>query len=640
LAQNWLDTLHPDDQDEFIAKWITSLSTKTPFFSKSRLQNTENNFEWFDIRANPHETNEGKNIRWLCSATNIHQLELIHRALADSESQFHACFYHSPVPMVLITESGFITKHNLSFHKLLGNPDNNDEYIYKIEDILSGDQLQDHQRRMQELLSAADPYIQYETRYLAQDGHSVPVLVYAAVISLQEASRIFLLQISDLTDSKNRERALIQLAHFDTLTKLINRSKLNEELDFLVSRFDRHKIPFAMLFGDIDNFKQINDGFGHEVGDYVLKIVARRFRKILRQDDLIARLGGDEFVIIIDGINRYEIVASIANKLLGTLAKPIRIIGGRKLHISMSFGIALFPADGPDSATLLRNADSALYEAKNNGRGQFQLYRRELTEFVHNRLQLDTDLRKAITSNQFELYFQPVVNLSTNKIVSAEALIRWHHPTRGLVMPGEFISYAEESDMINRIGNWVIQDAGRCIAEINQMGVSIPIAVNLSVRQFQQTDLFSQFTKVFHQYNLTPEQFTLEITEQLLLEKTELNLQQVSKLKEAGFRISLDDFGVGYSSLSYIIRFAPDQLKVDHSFVSQIGEAREHDGMVRAIIGLSKIMPMKIVAEGVETDRQKWFLIENGCDYAQGYLFYQPMPLNNLLSILRQQILH
>jgi diguanylate cyclase (GGDEF)-like protein/PAS domain S-box-containing protein len=638
LGQGWIEAIHLDDQPDFLSQWLSCLKTKTPFFAKSRILNEHGEYQWFDIRSNPHEDSNNKVIRWLCSATNIHELEIIHRALAASENQFHACFDNSPVPMILINEAGSLIQHNASFRQLL--QDDKHSLIHSIEEILNDKNYLDFQDKIKDLQLLSKTNIEFETLYITRDDRKVPALVYAAIIDKHENPSLFLLQIFDLTDRKNREQELIRLAHFDTLTHLINRTKLYEELDDLIRRFDRHKIPFAILFCDLDNFKQINDGFGHDIGDYVLRIVARRLKKLLRQDDLIARLGGDEFIIVLDSVNRYEVVASIANKILQTICRPIRILASQKVHINLSLGIALFPTDGLDAATLLRNADSALYEAKNSGRGQFQLYRKELTEFVHNRLQLDAELRKAITNNQFELYFQPVVNLSNNKIVSAEALIRWHHPKRGLVCPGEFIAYAEESDLINRIGHWVINDAAKCVSEINQQGFNIPIAINISARQFQQGDIINQFKSAFKAYNVFPDQFTIEITEQIFLERTEFNIQQISRLKECGFKISLDDFGVGFSSLGYIVRFTPDQLKIDRSFINQIGKAKEHDEMVRAIIGLSKIIPMKIIAEGVETDSQKWFLIENECDFAQGYFFYRPMPLSNLIKLLSTQALN
>ncbi len=638
LGQGWIEAIHLEDQTEFLSKWIECLQLKTPFFSKSRMQKSTGDYEWFDIRSNPHLDKNQQVIRWLCSATNIHELEIINRALAVSENQFHACFDNSPVPMLLITEAGNVVQHNDAFTKLLRN----DQHytVNNIQQILNESHYLDHQDKIKDLKVLSNAHVEFETIYVSHNERTIPALVYAAAIEDFQNVDLFLLQIFDLTDHKTREQELIRLAHFDTLTNLFNRTRLYQELNALVARFERHKIPFAVLFGDIDHFKQINDGYGHYIGDYVLRVVARRLKKLLRQDDIIARLGGDEFIILLDGVNRYEIVASIAEKILSAIVKPIRIQACQKIHINMSIGIGLFPSDGKDSATLLRNADSALYEAKNNGRGRFQLYRKELTDFVHYRLLLDADLRKAIAGSQFELYFQPVINLSTNKIESAEALIRWNHPKRGLVFPGDFIAFAEESELIHRIGNWVIKDAVRCQAEINQAGFNLPIAINISAKQFQQGDIVNQFKEALKNYQVLPEQFTIEITEQTFLERTEYNLQQVSRLKDCGFKISLDDFGVGYSSLSYIVRFTPDQLKIDRSFIKQIGNAKEHDEMVKAIIGLSKIIPMKIIAEGVETNAQKWFLIENECDAAQGYLFYKPMPLNRLTQLLATQSAH
>lgn len=638
LGHGWIEAIHVEDQTEFLSKWIESLKLKTPFYSKSRMQKSTGEYEWFDIRSNPHVDKNQNVIRWLCSATNIHELEMINRALVVSENQFHACFDNSPIPMLLIAETGDVIQHNDAFIKLLGV---GREYtVDNIKQILSEDHHLDHKDKIKDLKILSNAHVEFETVYVGQLERKIPALVYAAAIEGPQSVNLFLLQIFDLTDLKNREQELIRLAHFDTLTNLFNRARLYQELNGLITRYERHKIPFAILFGDVDHFKQINDGFGHDIGDYVLRVVARRLKKILRQDDMIARLGGDEFIILLDGVNRYEVVASIAEKILSSIVKPIRIQGSQKIHINMSLGIGLFPSDGHDAATLLRNADSALYEAKNNGRGRFQLYRKELTDFVHYRLQLDSDLRKAIAGSQFELYFQPVINLSTNKIASAEALIRWNHPKRGLVLPGDFIPFSEESDLINRIGNWVIHEAVRCQAEINNAGFNLPIAVNVSAKQFQQGDIVNQFKDALKNYSILPEQFTIEITEQLFLERTEYNLQQVNRLKECGFKISLDDFGVGYSSLSYILRFTPDQLKIDRSFIDQIGKTREHNEMVRAIIGLSKIRPMKIIAEGIETDAQKWFLIENECDFAQGYFFYKPMPLSQLIQLLTAQSTH
>jgi EAL domain-containing protein (putative c-di-GMP-specific phosphodiesterase class I) len=266
-----------------------------------------------------------------------------------------------------------------------------------------------------------------------------------------------------------------------------------------------------------------------------------------------------------------------------------------------------------------------------------QLYRKELTEYVNNRLRMDSDLRKAISNSEFELYYQPIINLQTNKIVSAEALLRWHHPTRGMVPPDEFIPYAQESGLIIPIGEWVIKQACRQAGEWHSAGFPLSVSINVSVRQFEQKNLFGLFSNALAEYHFPADKLVVEITEQMFLENTENNLQQISELKNTGIRISLDDFGVGYSSLSYIVRFAPHYLKIDRSFVSRISEAKEHDEMVNAIIGLGKIIPMKIVGEGIEVESQRDFLASRGCDLGQGYLFSRPLPQEKFIELLHNR---
>jgi diguanylate cyclase (GGDEF)-like protein len=386
------------------------------------------------------------------------------------------------------------------------------------------------------------------------------------------------------------------------------------------------------LFGDLDHFKQINDGLGHEAGDLLLRTVARRLSKCLRRGDSVARLGGDEFVILLKDVNKFEAVVTVADKLIKRIKRPIRL-GPQIVHVSISFGIALYPTDGDNAQTLLRNADSALYDAKAKGRGCHQLYRKELTDYVHNRLMLDADMRTAVAKNEFKLYYQPVFNPHNHKIESVEALIRWQHPLRGLVAPDEFIPYAQENGLINNIGEWVINEACRKAAEWRTQGFDVPVAVNISARQFYQHHLLDVVKQALGKNQLPSTNLILEITEQMFLENTQDNIRQINELKALGIRISLDDFGTGYSSLGYIIRFAPHYLKIDRSFIEKIGTANEHDAMVNAIIGLNKIMPMTIIAEGVETVEQESFLQDRGCDLVQGYLYAHPSPESEMETL-------
>jgi diguanylate cyclase (GGDEF)-like protein/PAS domain S-box-containing protein len=634
LDYGWLNQLHPDDRAPLQQAWTTAVISGNEMYTLFRIRRYDGEYRWFDTRAVPQKNDKGEIIRWLGSNTDITDVELTRQALANSEQLFHTAFDYAPLGMMMVNLDGTIIQANPALRQLLGYEcSSNPLAMPGLLALVPPEDLSNTQFQLEKLCSEKCSCAQYETRLLAADGHTVPVLISLAFINKSAGEACYLLQIYDLSERKRYELQLIKLAHYDPLTGLGNRAKLHEEIEFLIQKSHRSSAPFGVLFGDLDHFKQINDGLGHEAGDLLLKTVARRLQKALRHEDSICRLGGDEFVVLLQDITKFEAVVTVAEKLIAKINKPIRL-GNNKVHIGMSFGIALYPTDGDDAKTLLRNADSALYDAKAKGRGCCQLYRKELTEYVHNRLRLDSDLRKAISNSEFELYYQPIINLQTQQIVSAEALLRWHHPTQGMVPPDEFIPYAQESGLITLIGEWVIQQACSQAAEWHRAGFPLSVSINVSARQFEQHNLFRSFAQALAEAKLPAEKLIVEITEQMFLENTESNLKQISELKSIGIQISLDDFGVGYSSLSYIVRFAPQYLKIDRSFVSRIGEAKEHDEMINAIIGLSKIIPMKIVGEGIEEESQRDFLANRGCDMGQGYLFSPPLPQEKLLALL------
>lgn len=634
LGYGWLKQVHQDDHQHLMKDWTKAVSTGDEMYSVFRIRRRDGEYRWFDARAIPQTNENGEIIRWLGSNTDITNIELTRQALTASEQLFHTAFDYAPLGMMIINMNGGVIKSNPSLRQLLGY-ENSDEHqeIPGLLQLVHPEELRNTQFQLEKLRYEKLTFAQYETRLIARDQHRVPVLISLAFINKAAGEPCYLLQIYDLSERKRYEAQLIKLAHYDPLTGLGNRAKLHEDIGFLIQKSHRNSAPFGVLFGDLDHFKQINDSLGHETGDLLLKTVARRLQKTLRSEDSVCRLGGDEFVVLLQDVTKFESVVTVAEKLIHKINKPIRL-GNNKVHVGMSFGIALYPTDGDDAKTLLRNADSALYDAKAKGRGRCQLYRKELTEYVHNRLRLDNDLRKAISNNEFELYYQPIIDLQTNNITSAEALIRWHHPTRGMVPPDEFIPYAQESGLIIPIGEWVIQQACKQAAEWHSAGFSISVSINISARQFEQNNLVALFSQELEKHQLPPEKLVVEITEQLFLENTERHLKHISELKKIGINISLDDFGVGYSSLSYIVRFAPQYLKIDRSFVSRIGEAKEHDEMVNAIIGLSKIIPMKIIGEGIEEDYQRDFLASRGCDKGQGYLFSRPLPQDKFLDLL------
>lgn len=637
LGYGWLQQVHPDDHDNLMRSWLKAVDTGDEMYCVFRIRRHDGEYRWFDSRATPQKDDDGEIIRWLGSNTDITDIELTRQALSNSEQLFHTAFDYAPLGMMMVAVNGSTIQANPALRQLLGyHGDATSIFMPKLLDLVHEEDINIMQFQLEKLRSEKLAFAQYEIRLIAQDNHTVPALISLAFINKSAGEPCYLLQIYDLSERKRYESQLIKLAHYDQLTGLGNRAKLHEEIDFLIQKSRRNSAPFAVLFGDLDHFKQINDGLGHEAGDQLLKTVARRLQKTLRHEDSICRLGGDEFVVLLQDVTRFEAVVAVAEKLIKKINKPIRL-GTNKVHVGMSFGIALYPTDGDDAKTLLRNADSALYDAKAKGRGCSQLYRKELTEYVHNRLRLDSDLRKAISNHEFELYYQPIINLQTNQIASAEALLRWHHPTRGMVPPNEFIPYAQENGLIIPIGDWVIKQACADAAKWHSAGFPITVSINVSVRQFEQNNLFDLFSAALAEHKIPAEKLVVEITEQMFLENTENNLKQISELKHIGIRISLDDFGVGYSSLSYIVRFAPQYLKIDRSFVSRIGEAKEHDEMVNAIISLGKIIPMKIVGEGIEEESQRNFLSSRGCDMGQGYLFSRPVPQEKLLDLLHNR---
>nr|WP_324258815.1 EAL domain-containing protein [Cellvibrio fontiphilus] len=644
IGSGWINAVHPDDRDYLASAWKEAVEEKQEMFVKFRIRRHDGIYRWFDTRALPQKNEQGKVVRWLGTNTDINEMESTRLALAYSEQLFHAAFDYAPLGMVLINMHGQIIQTNPALRHLLGydTPLIDDtppaKSLMKISDLFTAEEITSALIELEKLYLDNKLFTQYETRFQAYDGSNIPVMINAAFIKEFSGEPCYLLQIYDLSERKRYEHQLLKLAHFDSLTGLGNREKMNREIDFLIRKASRTMAPFAVVFGDLDHFKQINDGLGHEAGDILLKTVARRLERCLRHEDVICRLGGDEFVILLPDIPRFEAVVSVADKLLQKIHRPIRL-GKNRVHVGMSFGIALYPTDGDDAKTLLRNADSALYDAKARGRGCYQLYRKELTEYVHNRLQLDADLRKAIINNEFELHYQPVIDLDTHKVTSVEALIRWNHPQRGRVAPDEFIPYAQESGLILPMGKWIINEACRQLAHWRKQGMAINMSINVSARQFMQQDLVAQFESMLTQYQLMGNQITIEITEQMFLENTENNLKQINELKALGIKISLDDFGIGYSSLSYILRFAPQYLKIDRSFVSLIGTGKEHDEMVNAIIGLNKIIPMQIVGEGIEEEQQRYFLQARGCDFGQGYYFSRPLPAPELEQFIQRQLI-
>jgi diguanylate cyclase (GGDEF)-like protein len=438
------------------------------------------------------------------------------------------------------------------------------------------------------------------------------------------------------------ERANAQLQHLarhDPLTGLANRSMLESRLRLAIEDARVNQRRFAVLVIDLDRFKSINDSLGHHAGDEVLKEVAHRLRQLDRGTDLLVRLGGDEFVMLLDGVDDLRDAERIATRMLATVGQAIEV-RSMSIHISPCIGIALYPDDGRDVDALLIHADAAMYQAKQAGRNTFRHFTAEMSAFAHQRLELESGLRRALQNNEFELHYQPKVEVTSNHTKSVEALIRWRHPQRGLLPPGAFIPTAEETGLIVEIGDWVLREACRRARSWQLAGnLALRVAVNLSARQFRQMQLVQTVEAALRDADLEPRFLELELTESAVMYDPETSTKILRQLSRLGVQISIDDFGTGYSSLSALKRFPLDRLKIDRTFIRDVPGNSEDESIVRAVISLAHSLKLKVIAEGVETAEQLEFLRELGCDQYQGYHFSPPLGPNEFVAWLetRQQ---
>jgi diguanylate cyclase (GGDEF)-like protein/PAS domain S-box-containing protein len=429
----------------------------------------------------------------------------------------------------------------------------------------------------------------------------------------------------DVTQRKRAEEQIKELAYHDALTGLPNRLLFNDRLAVAVAQAHRSASRLAILFLDLDRFKVINDSLGHSLGDRLLKEVAERLQAGVRHGDTVARLGGDEFILLLPGIGRAEDAAKVAEKILESLKLPVRI-EDRELVVTASIGISLYPEDGFDVESLIKNADTAMYRAKEQGRDNFQLYTHAMNETAVERLGLENSLRKALPGGQLVLHYQPLLDLTTGRVHGVEALLRWNHPDRGLVLPHEFLNLAEITSLIVPMGPWTLRTAcARARAWQEQGHPTLTVAVNLSARQFQQPDLVTQVKRALDDTGLPPSSLDLEITETHAMQNAETTIMTLRELKRLGVRISIDDFGIGYSSLSYLKRLPIDTLKIDQSFVRDITTDPDDAAIATAVIALAHTLKLQVVAEGVETQEQLEFLAARHCDRMQGYLFSRPL---------------
>jgi len=424
------------------------------------------------------------------------------------------------------------------------------------------------------------------------------------------------------------------LAYYDNLTGIPNRLLFRERLSQALIRSQRSFGLVAVCQLDLDDFKRINDTLGHEVGDQLLRSVATRLSRVVREGSF-ARMGGDEFAILLTDFERADVPARVMQSVLARLEEPFEI-AAQSVVVTASIGIAVYPSDGESPDRLLRNADSAMYHAKSRGRNNYQFYTESMNAAAIDRLMLEGELRTALRSGELRLYYQPIVELESREIVGLEALVRWLSPSRGLVLPGEFIPLAEETGLVAALGDWVLDTACRDLVRLHAEGFTdLDVAVNLSGRQFQDPHLLRKVSGIVTASGLSPEHLTLELTESVLMDSVGDTLRTLEAFRSLGIRLSIDDFGTGYSSLSYLKSFPLDKLKIDRSFVRDLGRGSGDSAISRAVIAMAHSLSLRVVAEGVEREEQLSFLRELGCDCGQGFLFAIPMPIDELSKLLR-----
>lgn len=628
--REWCERAHPDEslyRSELIA---CAEGLKEFFTTERRLRRKDGSWGWFLARGKVmSRASTGEPLRLIGTLTDITEQKQAEEHLREAATVFAA----STEAIMVTSAEGVIKAVNPAFTQITGYSE--EEALGQTPRLLkSGHHGPEHYQNLWNKL-LKDGRWEGEVWNRRKNGKIYPewqsiTAVRDAQGQIQEYVSVF----SDITRRKLTEEEVRFRANYDVLTDLPNRSLLMERLELALQQAQREGRRLVVLFLDLDHFKQVNDTLGHAAGDRLLQEVAAVIRGCVRMNDTVARLGGDEFVITLDGIGHVEeadkIGAKIAAKVIDALAAPF-LIEGNEVRIGASVGITLFPDDGQDVSTLFRNADLAMYRAKDSGRNNFQFFEAAMTRHALERRALETELRHAFEAGHLRLYYQPIVQLGAEAGVgSLEVLLRWPHPERGMVPPDQFIALAEEIGLIRELGLWVADQACAQVARWRAQGLTLRVAVNVSVRQIPDGLRPEVLTEMVARHGLTPADLVLEIIEGVVLADTDKTRCWLASVREAGFALSLDDFGTGYSSLAYLKRLPVDYVKIDKGFVRDMTEDASDLALIEGILTICQRLGLKVVAEGVETRAQYEMLAGLGCTYAQGYLLSAPIPADKV----------
>lgn len=601
--------------------------------NESVLQHKNGTRIWIQASTNPIRDEDGLITGALAMVTDITERKRVEEELRQSETRYRQ-LVESSADAIIVHQSGFIVYANEPAVRLIR--------AASVRDVVGRNALEFVAPEFRGLVLERMKVVSHpggsaplvEEKFLCLDGTTVDVEV-SGTGTIFNGKPATMVVARDITERKRAEAQIRYLGQHDILTGLPNRALFADRLSQTIALAELHGTAFALLFLDLDHFKKINDSYGHHYGDAFLRQVAERLRRCVKAIDTVSRQGGDEFIILLNELAHPEDAAAAARNICEQLDQPFEVDGVR-LNVSVSVGIAVYPRDGKAAELLLRNADLAMYHAKSKGRNQFQFFSEELNIATHRKLETESALREALVRNEFRVYYQPQLNLQTGYVEACEALIRWQHPQRGLVAPGEFIMIAEESGQIRAIGEWVLRQVVSDLREFDRLGFrDLRIAVNVSALQLLHPDFTGIIEALMREQAVAPGRLELEVTESMLMEDTALASRSIQQLSGQGVLFAVDDFGTGYSSLSYLRRLKIHHLKIDRSFIADLMHDADDAAIVRAVINLAKNLRLRTVAEGVETAEQREFLRMHGCDLAQGFLIAKPLPLDETLTLLR-----
>jgi diguanylate cyclase (GGDEF)-like protein/PAS domain S-box-containing protein len=629
---------HEDDRT-FVRNAISqAIEQGNRFEVEYRIRHADGHIVWVSERGNPiyNELNEIQAIEGYIQ--NISHRKNVEQSLRDAETRFRSIFENTIEGIFQSTPDGKYLIVNPSLASIYGynSPDHLMNALNNIQQ-----QLYVSPSRREEFVNkmAVHGNVQnFESQVYRKDGSVIWISENARMVHDGSGKLLYYEgTVEDITGRKSYEQRIEYQATHDSLTGLPNRYMLNDRLQQHINFADRYQTKLAVAFIDLDQFKLINDSMGHEAGDQLLVTISERLINSIREADTVARLGGDEFVILLSNIRKLDDISFSMQRVMAAVSEPCTI-NELEFVVSCSIGISIYPDNGLDTNTLIKNADSALHKAKQAGRNRYQLYTEELNASLTERVRMEYRLRLAMEKEEFLLHYQPKVDFATGKICGVEALIRWQPPGEALVPPIKFIQIAEETGLIEKMGEWVIITAcHQAKAWQKKLGYPVPVAVNVSARQFRHPNLADKIKNILEIIGLAPSYLTVEITESLLIDNPTKFIDTLNALKRVGVKLAVDDFGTGYSSLAYLKDFPVDWLKIDKAFVSNLENEPSNSAILKAIVALGHSLGMKIIAEGVETLFQYKYLQALGCDELQGYYFSKPITSGELEALLLNQ---